>query len=233
MRSILFAAAALAAAFATVEASAQTTPPPRQITVTGEGSASAPPDLATISIGVESVARTAAEALAGNNQQTAAVIDAVKGAGVTAENIQTSNFSVSPRYDDRSYGSGTVTIAGYQVNNTVTVRLTDLAGMGQLLDQVVSVGANTINGVSFGFRDDVTVADEARRIAVADAVRKAELYATAAGITLGEIQSIAETVNHGGPRPMAAMRMEAAAPPIEAGSQSIDAAVSVTWTIAE
>lgn len=236
MRTILLAAAALAAALAAGGANAQDTPQPpqlRQITVTGEGAASAPPDIATISIGVESVARTAGEALAQNNRETAAVIDAVKAAGVGSADIQTSNFSVNPRYDERTYDSGAVQISGYQVTNQVTVRLTDVAGIGKLLDQVVSVGANRINGISFGFDDPVRVADEARRQAVTDAVRKGELYATAAGVTLGEIRSISESQNYGGPRPMAAMRMDAAPVPIEAGEQTIEAAVSITWTLQE
>lgn len=236
MRTILLAAAALAAALVAGAASAQDTPQPpqtRQITVTGEGAASAAPDIATISIGVESVARTAADALAENNRETAAVIDAVKSAGVAAADIQTSNFSVNPRYEEGSYGSVSLTILGYQVTNQVTVRLKDVAGIGKLLDQVVSVGANRINGISFGFADPVRVADEARRQAVTDAVRKGELYAAAAGVTLGEIRSMSEAQNYGGPRPMAAMRMEAAPVPIEAGEQTIEAAVSITWTLQE
>jgi uncharacterized protein YggE len=233
MHRIFFAAALVAATAAASAASAQTTPPPREITVNGEGAASAAPDIATISIGVESVAAAAADALAENNRQTAAVIEAVKAAGADPKDIQTSNFSVSPRYDERSFQTGSATITGYQVTNQVTVRLTDVAGMGKLLDTVVKVGANRINGISFGFADPVKVADEARRQAVADAIRKAGLYAAAAGITLGEIRSIAEAQPFGGPRPMAAMRMAEAAAPIEAGEQTIEASVAVTWRIAD
>ncbi len=233
LKTTVLAALIAAAALATTAAGAQTTPPPRQITVTGEGAASAPPDIATISIGVESVAKTAADALAANNRDTSAVIDAVKEAGVEAKNIQTSNFSVNPRYDERNYQSGSVDITGYQVTNQVTVRLTDLEGMGKLLDTVVNVGANRINGISFGFSDEVKVADEARRQAVQDAMRKSKLYADAAGVTLEEIQSISETQQYGGPRPMASMRMAEAAVPIQAGEQTIEAAVAITWTLGE
>lgn len=231
MNPILFAAALAVAAIAAVPASAD--PAPRQITVTGEGAASAAPDVATISIGVESVGKTAADALAANNRDTGAVIDAVKAAGVEAKNIQTSNFSVSPRYADRRTSEDELRIVGYQVTNQVTVRVTDVGGLGKLLDTVVSVGANSINGVSFGFADEVKVADAARRQAVADAIRKAELYAEAAGVKLGAIQSIAEAQRFGGPRPMMRMAAEAAPAPIEAGEQSIDAAVSITWTLAD
>ncbi len=208
---------------------------PATLVVTGEGRASAAPDLALIRIGVETRAETAEAAMAENARQAGAVIEAAKARGVAAKDIQTSDLSIWPVYEDyRSGEARPPKLVGFQVSNQVSVRLRDLAAAGEAIGALVSVGANRMNGIDFGFADDGALRDEARRRAVADAKRKAELYAEAAGVRLGPIKRIEEAGFVSGPRPMmraAAMMDEAAAPPIEAGESEISASVSIVWEI--
>lgn len=207
--------------------------PTPSISLTGQGSVTVIPDMASVSIGVESEDDTAGEALAANTAQAGAVIAALKDAGVDARDIQTSNFSIQPIYNDRkSISSGAPRVTGYRVFNNVTARIRALDDLGTILDRVVSTGANRIGGISFGLAEDGDARDEARRLAVADARRKAALYAEAAGVTLGPILSISEAGHSFGPRPMMAeARSLAAAVPVEAGSAAITAQVSVSWQI--
>ena len=125
-------------------------------------------------------------------------------------------------------------VNGYQVSNTVTVTVRDLEELGSILDKSVTVGANTINGVSFAVADPSKLYDEARKTAFADARSKAELYATAAGGTLGELESIRETqgFNQPLPAPMYAREAAAAAPvPVEAGELAFSINVNVEWEL--
>ena len=195
-------------------------PPQRLITITGSGEVSAAPDQAELSAGVVSQARTAAAALADNSRKMNAVFAAIRKLGVPDKAIQTSNFSVSPQYPP--YNSKEERrITGYQVSNTVTVKLDDLKKLGPALDALVSAGANQINNVGFSIRDPKPLLAKAREAAVKDATEEARTYASAAGVSLGPIQSISESGGTG-PRPMIrAMAMEAAAPPpIAAGEQT-------------
>ncbi|MCF3932752.1 SIMPL domain-containing protein [Acuticoccus sp. M5D2P5] len=223
------AAAALIVVFALTPANADEM---RQLTVTGEGTASAAPDVATITIGVETVAPTAAEAMANNNTETQAVLDTIGETGIEARDIQTSDISVQPRYTDRASADGGSEVSGYAVVNQVNVKVRDLDGLGALLDKVVGSGANRIFGISFGFADDTDVTDEARRAAVEDAKRKGQLFAEATGVTLGDIAVVTEGGFGGGPRPFAANRM-ASSVPVATGEQSVSATVMITWTIAD
>ena len=205
---------------------------PSVLSVTGSGSVAAVPDMATVSIGVESQGETAADALAENTGDAGAVIAALKRAGIEVRDIQTSNFSVNPVYSDRKIQTRQgPEVVGYRVFNQVTARVRALDNLGEILDEVVSTGANRINGIGFGLQDDQEARDQARKLAVADARRKAELYAEAAGVTLGPILSISEAGGVGGPRPMSMMMEARAAVPIEAGSTSISAQISITWAI--
>lgn len=203
------------------------------LSLTGHGQVLVVPDIATISVGVETDGETAGEALAANTQQAGAVIAALKEAGVEARDIQTSNFSVQPVYSDRkSQLDGAQRVVGYRVFNQVMARVRVLGDLGAILDKVVSTGANRINGISFGVAEDGAARDLARTRAVEDAVRKARLYAKAAGVALGPIISIVEVERGGGPRPMMMMEARAAAPvPVEAGTTTIAASVNLTWQI--
>ncbi|WP_026869363.1 SIMPL domain-containing protein [Inquilinus limosus] len=206
------------------------------LTMTGEGSASAAPDQALVTSGVTSEGKTAREAVEANSTAMGALIDAFKKAGIQPADLQTSGFSVQPRYAAPKEGSGDAPrIDGYEVRNQVTVRIRDLTKLGAILDTAVATGSNQIDGIGFGLADPAPVLDKAREAAVADAKRKAELIAKAAGVKLGRILAISEPGVEPGPRPMmAAYAMEkAAAVPVEAGESEFKARVTVTWEIAQ
>lgn len=210
------------------------------ITIDGMGEVRAAPDMAVITSGVTTQGATAREALDANTAAMAELVATLKESGIAARDIQTSGFSVNPDYvysDERDANGYTrpPKINGYQVMNTVTVAVRDLETLGGILDKAVTVGANTINGVTFSVADPGDLYDEARKAAFADAREKAELYATAAGGTLEELVSIAESqsFNQPQPMPMYAMRAEAdaAAVPVEAGELSFSINVTVQWEL--
>lgn len=206
------------------------------LSVTGTGEIAVAPDMATIRTGVESEAGTAREALDANNMAIAAVIAALKDAGIEARDIQTSGFNVQPRYQraDRNSDQPERKIIGYTVSNTVMVAVRDLDTLGGVLDAVVGAGGNRIGGIAFLVSDADKRLDEARTLAIKDATRKARLYAEAAGVSLDGIVSISEG---GGfqpfPRQEAMMMRDAAvsAVPIETGEQTLSVSVAVTWKI--
>jgi uncharacterized protein len=207
----------------------------RLISVTGEGSVIAAPDLATINVGVETQGDTAAAALRSNSEAMTKVVAVLQGAGIEARDIQTQAINLNPVWDQsRLNEQGAPTISGYSASNMVSIRVRDLNKLGDILDQVGQAGGNSFNGIQFGLADPRPVTDEARRAAIADARARAELYATAAGVELGKVLTISEST--GGFAPMMAgamMRMEsdAAAPPVAAGEMSVTAQVSVTYAL--
>lgn len=211
------------------------------ITIEGRGEISAAPDTAYVTSGVTSQGATAREALDANTKAMNELITTLKAAGIDARDIQTSGFSVNPNYvysDARDANGYTLPpkIMGYQVFNTVNVRVRALGDLGNVLDKAVTVGANTINGVSFAVADPSKLYDEARKAAFADAKAKAELYADAADAELGGIKSITESQSYNAPQPymMKAQNMDiaAAAPvPIESGELSFTINVQVAWSL--
>lgn len=215
-------------------AQADERPQPRIMTLSGTGEVTAAPDMAHVSTGVIAEAKTAREALSVNNKAMTKVIAELKARGIAEKDIQTSNFHVGPQYQHYKDGRP-AKIRGYRVSNQVNIVIRELAKLGEVLDAVVSLGSNSINGVQFSISKPEKLRDEARRLAVADARRKAELYAQAAGVTLGQIMSINES---GGfqPQPMQkfarAARLEAAdAVPVQAGEQALSMTVNIAWEI--
>lgn len=209
--------------------------PPRVISISGLGEVKTRPDMATISTGVVSEGATAKDALAKNNAAMAAVIAALKNAGIAEDDIQTSDFSVSPKYPPYQPNQTTAPrIVGYTVSNQVTAKVKDLAKLGGILDTLVQSGSNQINGIAFGVDEPKPQLDEARKKAVADARAKAELYAAAAGVSLGKVIQISESSMVVPPMPMyrrEAMAASDASVPIAAGSQTVTANVSITFEI--
>jgi uncharacterized protein YggE len=230
---------ALAAALAAPAMAQQVTVTPGIITIEGMGEVVARPDMAIVTSGVTSQGATAREALTANTADMAKLIETLKAAGIEDRDIQTSGFSVNPNYvysnevDANGY-SLPPKVNGYIVSNQVTIRVRDLAKLGAVLDQSVTVGANTINGISFSVADTDDLYTEARKQAFADARAKAELYAETAGVELGDIAAITEAQGYGVPQPylMRDMAMSAAAPvPVEAGELSFTINVSVSWQL--
>ena len=214
----------------------------RVLAVVGEGTVRGLPDMAAITLGVVSEAPSAQEALTANTASMTRIIDALKSQGIDARDLQTSNFSVEARYSQppRDW-NGTdpfePKIVGYTVRNHLTLRIRQLDRVGALLDEVITLGANSISGPTFSVAAASELEDQARRAAMRDAIRKGELYAEAAGVALGPIARIEENVTQWPqPMPMGAMaRQEAsdAAVPIEGGELTFQAQVSVSWQLGE
>jgi uncharacterized protein len=203
----------------------------RTISVTGTGTIEAAPDMATLMIGVTTQGATAAEALAANTTATDAVIARLTASGIEARDMQTSNLSINPNWT--GYDSSTPTISGYVASNMLTVRVRKLDTTGAVLDAAVADGANTLNGLTFGLADPEPAYNEARKEAVADARAKAELLATAAGVTLGEVVSIADGGAMTDPAPMYREAVASAPVPVVGGELGLIATVSVTYAIAD
>jgi len=222
------AAVALAGALLTAPALAQVIPP-AAISVTGEATVSVPPDLAEIDGGVTSEAKTAREASEANNAAMGKVLQALKGAGIEAKDIQTARLSLQPQSAPNR--SGPSAIAGYRASNRVTIRVRDVTKVANVIDTLVGAGANDIGGIHFVVSQASKLLDEARERAVADARRKAEIYAKAAGVTLGAPLSISE---EGNSAPVPYRRMAAgmaASAPVAQGEETLQVTVSVSWAI--
>lgn len=207
----------------------------RRIVVNGHGVVETVPDMATISMGVVSEAKTAGDAMAKNSDALAAVLKQLATAGIESRDIQTNNLSLSPRWDNRSSSvSGQPKINGFIATNTVSVRVRDLAQLGGVLDAVVQNGANSFHGLSFGLQDMEPAQNEARVAAIKDAMAKAQLYATAAGVELGDVVSISDgAVRSVGPVMMEADMMRSMAVPVAQGELSVTADVTVVFGIAD
>ena len=204
----------------------------RTITVSASANIEAEPDAASISTGVTTQAPTARDALSSNSDTVQGLIDGLIEMGVKRKDIQTSSLNVHPQYNRRKDGQPP-TISGYSVTNTVTVQTRDLEKLGRILDQLVTLGANQIHGLSFHVTQAESLKDGARTKAIENARRRAELFAGAANARLGKVLHISEETSHNAPRPVMATRrtMAAESVPIEAGSQSLSARVTVTWAL--
>jgi uncharacterized protein YggE len=236
MHRFTLAASALAALLFTASPSlADEVKMPRTISLSGHGEVKAAPDMAVVTTGVSTQAATAADALAANTTAMTALFAALKAAGIAEKDMQTSNFMIQPRYDYND-GKQPPLLVGYDVSNNVTVTVRQIDGLGALLDTVVKAGSNQINGISFDVSKPTEALDEARRLAAADATRKAKLYAETMGVTLGPVLSISEGVSYQPPVPMlrttAAPMADAARPvPVAAGEQTLAMDVNITWEI--
>jgi uncharacterized protein len=200
----------------------------KTVTVTGEATVGVAPDTAIIRIGVSSQEKTAREAGEANARQMTSVLAAIKTSGIAERDIQTSRLSLQPQYDPNK--GGTPRLTGFQANNQVTVRIRDIDSLPTVLDRAIGAGANEMSGIEFVVSEQSKLLDQARDDAIADARRKAELYAKAAGAKLGHVVSISEEgPAPPQPRPMQAMR--AGAVPVAPGEQTLRAIVSVSYEL--
>lgn len=200
----------------------------RSITVQGEASVSATPDVARIQAGVIARGDTALEAMEDASQAMNEVFAALADARVDPSKIQTSALNLVPVHDRGQQGTRELDVIGFEARNRVSVTIDGTDQLGPVLDALVSAGANDISGLSFGLADAKPAQDEARKAAVADALDKAGLYAGAAGVALGEVLSISEA-GAVSPRPemMAMARMADSAVPIAEGEVQITARVTL------
>ncbi len=180
------------------------------------------PDMATITVGVETTASSAGQAMNANAQRMSRVIAALKAAGVAARDLQTSNLSLSPQTVNEEGRAPRVT--GYQASNQLSATVRDLNQIGPVADAVVAAGATNIGQISFGLSDPLAAQNAARVAAVKALQEKAALYAQASGYHVARLINLSE----GAPeesaqlkfRPMAAMR--AVAPtPVETGELTV------------
>jgi len=204
----------------------------RTISLAATGAIKTAPDKVDISTGVTSQAPSAKDALAKNSAAMAQVIDALKGEGLDPKDIQTTNFSVQPVYEERKEGRAPAIIA-YQVTNSVRITVHDTTKLGAILDKVVTLGANDVGSIEFGVSEPEALKDEARKQAVSTAIANAKLYAEAVGGTLGKVLTISEdegmvVTRYASPAPM---EMAAKAVPIEAGTATVEARVSMTFEL--
>lgn len=228
---ILLAVATILFGMGTAHAQDVTTPS-RTISVTGAGSVQAAPDMADITIGVTTIAPTAREALSANNEKTSKVFTFLESAGVAAKDMQSTNLSVQPQY--RTYRPNEARqereIIGYMVNNSLRVAVRKLDSFGQILDGVVTAGANNVNGIRFDVSNREALTRTATTNAIKDAIAEATNIAQAAGVKLGPIQTISLSGGYRPPQPYLA-RAESSAVPVAAGEMSIGSSASVVFAI--
>lgn len=201
------------------------------LTVSAEGMSEGRPDMATINLGVTTEGRTAQAALQENAQRMTALTQALRRAGVAERDIQTSNVSVYPQQQYRE-GQAPV-ITGYQANNTVTAKVRNIDNTGRVIDAAVAAGGNTVNGVFFSYQDPDEQLDRARRDAIQEARRRAELYASALGMRVHRIVAVSESGGYAPPIIVTGERMMAqdgAAPPTPIAPGQIETRVNVNVT---
>ena len=231
-------AAEAAAPAATVANGGEEKATERSITVSGEGTVSAKPDIATLSLGVQTTGDTARDALALNSEEMNGVIAALLQAGIGEDDIQTTGLNIYPVYDNRPVEpGGTREVVGYRATNNVTITVHDIALAGTVLDVAVTAGANVASGIQFGLSDLNAIIDQALVASVENARAKAQVIADALGVTVGEpLVIIQEYIE----RPQANVylaRAEAAfdaggfSPPVQGGSMSVTAYLRITFAI--
>jgi uncharacterized protein YggE len=229
-----FAALALFAALI-LPAAAQDNPP--TLSANGDATENAAPDIAIVTLGVLTQADTARAALDGNNAEMDKVIQSVRGEAIADKDIATNGFSIGPVYaqDPSPRPDGTMQppkIVGYQVSNQVRVVIRELDKAGTVLDKAVTAGANQAASISFDIDDRKAIVDKAIAAAIADATRRAELMAEAAGVRLVRILNV--NANEGGGPIMrySEAAMSAKAVPIMGGELSVTANAQISWEIA-
>lgn len=229
------------AVIASVSAAAE---PSRSIRVVGEGKVLASPDMATVQSGVVTEAEEAEKALEQNSQRMQEVMRVLRSHDIAEKDVQTSNFNVSPVYEspppqmqrqgrrERAERS----IVAYRVHNEVRVKVRDLSDLGAVLDELVSVGSNQISGIEFGVDDPSAILDKARARAIRDAMSRAEVYARAADVQVGQVEQISEQPIEEPPRPMPMMqyaRAESASVPVASGEQEFAVRVHVVYQLTD
>lgn len=216
---------------------AQEEPPEtRTLAVSGEGSTEAPPDRARLRVGVLTEAPSARAASEENARRMSRVVEALRAAGVPEERIQTVQLTVEPAYDYAD-PEGRPRLRGFQARNLVEAVTDELERLGAILDAVIEVGGNTVEGVVFELEDPGAAQAAALADAVADARRKAEALARAAGVRLGEVRQISATYGGGpipvfaGPRTATLEARADAPPPVSPGELTVTSNVQVVYRI--
>ena len=197
--------------------------------ITAQGETTRVPDVATIRAGVVTQGTTAAVALAENAKRMAAVLDALKRAGVAPRDNRTASVSLSPQY---KYADGQEpVVTGYQASNSVSIRFRDIAKAGAILDALVTEGANQIDGPTLSIDQPEAALDEARADAVKRARTGADLYARAAGLSVSRILSITEAGQNDGSTPQPIMFSNRAMASADAATRVVPGETEVTVSV--
>lgn len=205
------------------------------IIVSGEGKATAKPDLAQISLGVSKLADTVEQARSEAASSLDAMIQTLRANGVAKDDIQTQQFNIAPEYD---YSNGRQLLKGFRVTNVLVAKIRDIDKTGKVVDDAVTAGGDNaqVQGISFTIDKPEDLQRQARERAVADAKSKAQTLAGATGVSVGDPIAISETNTQRGPEILNTGTFDsarAAAPstPIETGTLDITVSVNVTWSI--
>ncbi len=193
------------------------------------------PDIATIGAGVTTEAPSATEALRRNSTEMQKVIAQIKAQGVAEKDIQTTGISLNARYDYDQQAQRPV-FRGYQASNRVNVILRKIGDTGQILDALVSAGANDISGPTFAIDDETPAKNAARKRAFERAQAQAKAYAGLLGYDGVRVLSISESMTGNGPMPEMAKAgrsadMVAAAPPVQPGMVSAGISVAIKYEL--
>src|SRR4051812_46583008 len=227
MRSALAAVVALLAFASGVRGQERFVP---RITVTGEANVMVAPDSAQVRTGVTSQGKTAREASEANNKTATALMAALRAAGIDDKDIQTTRLTLQPTYENYA-NSGRGKINGFQASNQVTIKVREVAKLADILDRVVTAGATDIGGIDFVVSEQSKALDAVRADAYADARRKAEIYAKAAGITLGRVIGLSEENSSFEPVPMVLRQAASAPPPVSPGEKTLRLTVTVSYEL--
>ena len=201
------------------------------VTEQGYGSVEGTPDQMTISLGVQNQSATAGAAIRANNAKAQALITTLEADGVAKADLQTSQLSVQPNYNN----NGTA-ITSYEVTNTITLTLNDLARAGAIIDDAAQVAGNSVrvDNIQFAVRNETPLLGEARAAAVKQAASQADVLAVAAGMTLGPLCSLRDDTTPTQPPPVYggfAPTAQRASTPVEAGSEQVTANVTAVYQL--
>ena len=221
-----FALAAAPAMAQTADAAFRAT----TFSLAAHGETNVAPDMATITLGVQTDDMTAAGALRANGAKMNQVMAALRKAGVADRDIQTSNLNVNPQYVYEQ--NQPPKFNGYQVTNQVTVTVRDLNRVGQAVDATVGAGANTVSGISFGLQNPQVAEDAARMDAVKALQAKADLYAKATGYRIVRLVNLSEGGGYtpAPPMPMYAMAKRESADSTQVAGGELKVRIDVTAT---
>jgi uncharacterized protein YggE len=200
----------------------------RSITISAQGSVVAEPDIAYFSAGVATDAETARDAIAKNSVAMTRLLDGLRTAGLAAGDIQTASVNVEPRYT-LAKDNRTQVLNGYRVTNQLHLIVRDVKRMGEFMDHAIALGATQLGRVSFEVSNADRLKDDARKQAMANARKRAELYAVAAGVELSSVLRIFEEPAEARLAPVGVHRALSGSVPIEPGSRTLTTEVQVTW----
>lgn len=201
------------------------------VTVSGQGSVTVTPDMASIILGVQTTNESSEEAQTENSSAISDVTDALMDAGVSESDIQTTSYDIYSSYD---YSNGSAELTGYTVSTILSISSLDTDEVGELIDAAVKAGANVVDGISYEYSDAEGAYDQALETAIERAQDKAEQIAEKAGAKLGNIVSISEEESSYGNsdvRTYDAITEDSSSLNVFAGQTSVSASVSVTYEL--